>query len=150
MTTGAGNDIEEASQLARKMVCQFGMSSLGPMMFGKKEEQIFLGREIAQHRDFSEGTAVSIDYEVRKLILMAYERAKSILTENRDALIRIAESLQGRETLDAAEIQLLLAGKKLDARRSLKIEAKAERPTPAVEKNVRPLPMPPQEKPAPA
>jgi len=119
-------------------------------MFGKKEEQIFLGREIAQHRDFSEGTAVSIDYEVRKLILMAYERAKSILTENRDALIRIAESLQGRETLDAAEIQLLLAGKKLDARRSLKIEAKAERPTPAVEKNVRPLPMPPQEKPAPA
>src|SRR5437867_3799348 len=75
MTTGAGNDIEQATELARKMVCQFGMSSLGPMTFGKQEEQIFLGREIAQHRDYSEHTAVSIDEEVRKFVLQGYDRA---------------------------------------------------------------------------
>ena len=77
MTTGAGNDIEQATELARKMVCQFGMSSLGPMTFGKQEEQIFLGREIAQHRDYSEHTAVAIDEEVRKFVIQGYERAKS-------------------------------------------------------------------------
>ena len=80
MTTGAGNDIEQATELARKMVCQFGMSSLGPLTFGKQEEQIFLGREIAQHRDYSEQTAVAIDDEVRKFVIQGYERAKSILT----------------------------------------------------------------------
>jgi len=150
MTTGAGNDIEQASELARKMVCQYGMSSLGPMTFGKQEEQIFLGREIAQHRDYSESTAVSIDDEVRKLIIMGYERAKSILTENRDALIRIAESLLERESLDAAEIQMLIAGQTLEERRSPKIETKPEKPTPAPAKSVRPSPIPPQERPAPA
>jgi len=150
MTTGAGNDIEQASDLARKMVCQYGMSSLGPMTFGKQEEQIFLGREIAQHRDYSESTAVSIDGEVRKLIIMGYERAKSILTENRDALIRIAESLLERESLDATEIQMLIAGQTLEERRTPKIETKPEKPTPAPAKNVRPSPIPPQERPAPA
>ena len=80
MTTGAGNDIEQATELARKMVCQFGMSSLGPMTFGKQEEQIFLGREIAQHRDYSEHTAVAIDEEVRKFVLQGYDRAKNILS----------------------------------------------------------------------
>src|SRR5438093_4444229 len=93
MKNNAGYDIEQATELARKMVCQFGMSSLGPMTFGKQEEQIFLGREIAQHRDYSEHTAVAIDDEVRKLIMQGYERAKSILTENRNALVRIAEAL---------------------------------------------------------
>src|SRR5947208_16952819 len=93
MTTGAGNDIEQATELARKMVCLFGMSSLGPMTFGKQEEQIFLGREIAQHRDYSESTAVSIDNEVRKFVLNGYERAKIILMGNREALVRIAEAL---------------------------------------------------------
>ena len=68
MTTGAGNDIERATELARKMVCEWGMSDLGPLTFGKKEEQIFLGREIAQHRDYSEATAVKIDEEVQKLV----------------------------------------------------------------------------------
>src|SRR2546427_10493831 len=87
-TTGAGNDIEQATDLARKMVCLFGMSSLGPMTFGKQEEQIFLGREIAQHRDYSEHTAVAIDEEVRKFVLQGYDRAKTILSENREALIR--------------------------------------------------------------
>ena len=150
MTTGAGNDIEQASELARKMVCQYGMSSLGPMTFGKQEEQIFLGREIAQHRDYSESTAVSIDDEVRKLIIMGYERAKSILTENREALIRIAESLLERESLDANEIQMLIAGQALEERRSPRIETKPEKPTPAPAKSVRPSPIPPQERPAPA
>src|SRR5437763_11667087 len=82
MTTGAGNDIEQASELARKMVCEFGMSDLGPLTFGKKEEQIFLGREINQHRDYSEETAIRIDSEVKRFIISGYDRAKSILNEN--------------------------------------------------------------------
>ena len=150
MTTGAGNDIEQASDLARKMVCQYGMSSLGPMTFGKQEEQIFLGREIAQHRDYSESTAVSIDNEVRGFINKGYERAKTILTEHREALIRIAESLLERESLDAAEIQMLIAGQALEERRPAKVESKPEKPTPAPAKTVRPSPIPPQERPAPA
>src|SRR5678809_597935 len=73
MSTGAGNDIERATELARKMVCEWGMSDLGPLTFGKKEEQIFLGREIAQHRDYSEATAVKIDAEVQKLVKRGYD-----------------------------------------------------------------------------
>src|SRR5689334_24612865 len=152
MTTGAGNDIEQATDLARKMVCQFGMSSLGPLTFGKQEEQIFLGREIAQHRDYSEETALAIDDEVRKFIMQGYQRAKSILTDNRDALVRIAEALLERESLDAAEIKMLIAGHPLEERRSPKIEPKNEKPTPAPAKGVvRPTPgFPPHEKPSPA
>ena len=152
MTTGAGNDIEQATELARKMVCQFGMSSLGPMTFGKQEEQIFLGREIAQHRDYSEHTAVAIDEEVRKFVLQSYDRAKMILTENRDALIRIAEALLERESLDATEIKMLIAGKPLEERRTPKVEPKSEKPTPAPAKGVvRPAPsISPHEKPSPA
>src|SRR5213592_1773898 len=152
MTTGAGNDIEQATDLARKMVCQFGMSSLGPLTFGKQEEQIFLGREIAQHRDYSEHTAVAIDEEVRKFVLQGYDRAKTILSENREALIRIAEALLERESLDAAEIKLLIAGQPLEERRSLKVEPKNEKPTPVPSKGVvRPTPgISPHEKPSPA
>ncbi|PYS00556.1 MAG: cell division protein FtsH [Acidobacteria bacterium] len=153
MTTGAGNDIEQATDLARKMVCQFGMSSLGPLTFGKQEEQIFLGREIAQHRDYSEHTAVSIDDEVRKFIMQGYERAKSILTDNRAALIRIAEALLERESLDASEIKMLIAGQPLEERRTPpKVEPKSEKPTPAPAKGVvRPAPsISPHEKPSPA
>ena len=113
MTTGAGNDIEQATALARKMVCQYGMSTLGPLTFGKQEEQIFLGREISQHRDYSEETAESIDEQVRSLVMQGYERAKTILTENMDALERIAEGLLERESLDAAQIQLLIDGEPL-------------------------------------
>ena len=152
MTTGAGNDIEQATDLARKMVCQFGMSSLGPLTFGKQEEQIFLGREIAQHRDYSEHTAVAIDEEVRKFVTHAYDRAKNILVENRDALIRIAEALLERESLDAAEIKALIAGQTLEERRPPKIEPKPEKPNPAPAKGVvRPAPgISPHEKPSPA
>ena len=116
MSTGAGNDIERATEMARKMVCEWGMSSLGPLTFGKKEEQIFLGREISQHRDFSEETAREIDSEVRRLVGAGYEKAKNIITENRESLIRIAQALLEREVLDANELKLILEGKQLPAR----------------------------------
>jgi cell division protease FtsH len=113
MSTGAGNDIERATELARKMVCEWGMSELGPLTFGKKEEQIFLGREIAQHRDYSEATAIQIDEEVRKMVSAGYNTAKQILSENRETLIRIALALIEREVLDAVEIKMLVEGTNL-------------------------------------
>jgi len=113
MSTGAGNDIERATEMARKMVCEWGMSDLGPLTFGKKEEQIFLGREISQHRDYSEDTAIKIDGEVRKLVNSGYETAKGILEGNRDTLQKIAAALLEREVLDASEVMLLVEGKEL-------------------------------------
>jgi cell division protease FtsH len=113
VTTGAGNDIERASDLARRMVCEYGMSNLGPMAFGKKEEQIFLGREISQHRDFSEETARQIDAEVRTFVDNAYKSAYSILDENKDAMHRLALALLERESLDGFEIKMVLEGKTL-------------------------------------
>jgi cell division protease FtsH len=113
MTTGAGNDIEQATDLARKMVCQYGMSTLGPLTFGKQEEQIFLGREISQHRDYSEETAKSIDEQVRNFIMQGYDRAKAIMMENKAALVRIAEALLERESLDAVDVQMLIDGERL-------------------------------------
>ncbi len=93
MTTGAGNDIERATEIARKMVCEWGMSQLGPLTFGKKEEQIFLGRELSQHRDYSEETAREIDAEVRRFIDAAYKTAFDVLDGNRDVLERIAHGI---------------------------------------------------------
>jgi cell division protease FtsH len=116
MSTGAGNDIERATEMARKMVCEWGMSSLGPLTFGKKEEQIFLGRELAQHRDFSEETAREIDAEVRRFVNGGYESARKIIETNREALVRIAEALLEREVLDAGELKLVLEDKPLPAR----------------------------------
>ena len=113
LTTGAGNDIERATDLARKMVCEYGMSRLGPLTFGKKEEQIFLGREIAQHRDFSEETARQIDGEVRSLVDEAYRSAYNILDTHQDVMHRMSAALLERETLDANEIRLLIEGKEL-------------------------------------
>jgi cell division protease FtsH len=113
MSTGAGNDIERATDMARKMVCEWGMSDLGPLTFGKKEEQIFLGREIAQHRDYSEDTAIKIDQEVRKLVNNGYATAKQILSDNRDTLEKIARALIEREVLDANEIKMLVEGQEL-------------------------------------
>ena len=115
ITTGAGNDIERATELARKMVCEWGMSELGPMSFGKKEEQIFLGREIAQHRDYSEATAIRIDEEVRRLVKQGYDRAKAIIEQHSDALVRIAEALLEREVLDGNEVMQLIRGEPLPA-----------------------------------
>ena len=96
------------------MVCEYGMSSLGPLAFGKKEEQIFLGREISQHRDYSEDTAIKIDAEVQKIINEQYTLAENILKDNRDALIRLAEALLEFETLDGVQIRRVVAGLPLD------------------------------------
>src|SRR4030095_15431811 len=105
MTTGAGNDLEQATDMARRMVCEWGMSeTMGPLTFGKKEEQIFLGREIAQHQDYSESTASLIDKEVKRLVLEGYERARDILSTNGDSLHRIARALLAREVLDADQV----------------------------------------------
>ena len=121
-TTGAGNDIEKASDLARKMVCDIGMSDdLGPLTFGKREEQIFLGREIAQHRDYSELTAQKIDEEVTSIVTSAYERATKLLKDNLDTLHRMANALLEKETLDSADIDKIMAG----AKESPKEEAEA-------------------------
>ena len=114
ITTGASNDIERATELARAMVCEYGMSEMGPLTFGKKEEQIFLGREIAQHRDFSEETAIKIDQQVKKIITAQFERAKAIIEDNRDTMVRLAECLLERETLDGVEIRRIVAGLTLD------------------------------------
>ncbi|MFQ5817820.1 MAG: ATP-dependent zinc metalloprotease FtsH [Terriglobia bacterium] len=113
LTTGAGNDFEQATELARKMVCEWGMSEMGPVAFGKQEEAIFLGREIAQHRDYSEDTAIRIDQEVKKIVMNGYRKARAVLEGNRETLERIAQALLEREVLDAAEINLLIAGKPL-------------------------------------
>jgi cell division protease FtsH len=113
ITTGAGNDFEQATVLARKMVCEWGMSEMGPMTFGKIEEQIFLGREIAQHRDYSEDTAIHIDQEVKKIVMTAYDKARELISGNRYAMDRIAEALLDREVLDIKEVQLLMDGKAL-------------------------------------
>jgi cell division protease FtsH len=113
ITTGAGNDIERATDISRKMVCDWGMSSLGPLAYGKKEEAIFLGREIAQHRDYSEDTAIRIDREVHSIVTNAYNNAHAILENNRDVLERIALALLDREVLDATELRLLMENKPL-------------------------------------
>jgi cell division protease FtsH len=109
-TTGAGNDIERATTLARKMVCDFGMSdSLGPLSFGKKEDQIFLGREIAQHRDYSELTAQKIDEEVRAIVTDSYAKTSNLIKENLEALHQLAGALLEKETLDGKQIDEILA-----------------------------------------
>jgi len=113
ITTGAGNDIERATDIARNMVCEWGMSELGPLAFGKKDEAIFLGREIAQHRDYSEDTAIQIDKEVKRIVSASYDRARNLLSSNRDVLERIAQALLEREVIDAAEVKLLMEGKPL-------------------------------------
>ncbi|HUF04141.1 MAG TPA: ATP-dependent zinc metalloprotease FtsH [Aridibacter sp.] len=114
VTTGASNDIERATDLARSMVCEYGMSSLGPLTFGKKDEQIFLGREINQHRDYSEDTAIKIDQEVNKIIADGYEQARQVITDNREAMIRLSEALLERETLDGVQIRRVVAGLPLE------------------------------------
>ena len=118
MTTGAGSDIERATSLARAMVCEYGMSALGPMTFGKKEQEVFLGREIGQSRDFSDDTAKQIDVEVRRFVDVAYKSAYEILDANHDIMHRMSAALLERETLDAAEIKLIIEGKELPEARS--------------------------------
>jgi cell division protease FtsH len=115
ITTGAGNDLERATDLARRMVCEWGMSdAMGPLTFGKKEEQIFLGREIAQHQDYSEDTALRIDQEVKRFVTDNYTRAQNILTQHKQRILDMADALLARETLDADQVNRLAAGQPLD------------------------------------
>ncbi|MEE8547727.1 MAG: ATP-dependent zinc metalloprotease FtsH [bacterium] len=116
LTTGAGNDIERVTELARKMVCEWGMSEkMGPLTFGKKEEQIFLGREFAKHRDYSESTAIMIDEEVKNIVTGAHDRATDIIEENIEKLHLLAKALLEREVLDGDEIDSVLKGESLPA-----------------------------------
>ncbi len=115
LTTGAGNDLERATELARKMVCEWGMSdAMGPLTFGKKEEQIFLGREIAQHQDYSEDTALKIDQEVKRFVTDNYQRSHRLLSEHKATLVKIADALLAREVLDAEQVKRLAAGLPID------------------------------------
>jgi cell division protease FtsH len=115
LTTGAGNDIEQATSLARRMVCEWGMSDkLGPLTFGKKQEEIFLGREIARHRDYSEETAQQIDAEVKRIVETAEEKAVELLAAHIDVLKKVAETLLERETLDGDELDRIIQGEELE------------------------------------
>jgi cell division protease FtsH len=115
LTTGAGNDLERVTEMSRRMVCEWGMSeAMGPLTFGKREEQIFLGREISKTQDYSEETAVRIDQEVKKLVTDNYDRAYKILTENKTVLLRIADELLAREVLDADQVKRLAQGLALE------------------------------------
>ncbi len=152
-TTGAANDLERATEQARKMVCEWGMSEeMGPLTFGKQEEQIFLGREISQRHDYSENTAMQIDAEVKKIVLHSYQQAKNILQEHTEALTRLAETLLEYETLDFDDIKAVIKGEKISK------DIKPESPdTPAPEEKDKDEEKPslpslinPKERPAPA
>jgi cell division protease FtsH len=115
ITTGAGNDLERATELARRMVCEWGMSSnMGPLTFGKKEEQIFLGREIAQHQDYSEDTALRIDKEVKRIVTDNYARAQELITAHKQQILDMADALLQREWLDGDQVRRIVAGQALD------------------------------------
>ncbi len=151
-TTGASNDLERVTDRARKMVCEWGMSEdMGPLTFGKKEEQIFLGREIAQHQDYSEETAIQIDKEVKKLVLACYAKAKKLLDGNRDSLIRVAEALLEYETLNSDEVKSIIKGEKIH--RELEVEP-PDAPAPEQKEKEEEKSLPslvnPDERPAPA
>ena len=114
LTTGAGKDIEQATKIARKMVCEWGMSDvLGPMTFGKKNEEIFLGREIQSHRDYSEVTARMIDEEVVRVVRKAQSTADQILKDNVEQLHNLAKALLEHETIDGDEVVSVMEGKKI-------------------------------------
>jgi cell division protease FtsH len=119
-TTGAGHDFETATEIAKKMVSEWGMSSLGPVTFGKREEQLFLGREITRHMDYSEATAVEIDREIKRIIMENYERAKKILIENKEKLVKMAEALLDLESLDENEIEMIMQGVEPESLKSFK------------------------------
>ena len=114
LTTGAGNDLERATELARRMVCEWGMSEkMGPLTFGKKEEMIFLGREVSKHQDYSEDTSKMIDEEVKRLVMEAHDTAKRLIEEHVDVLGRLAEELLKREILDGEQIKMIIRGEEL-------------------------------------
>jgi cell division protease FtsH len=111
-TTGAANDFEKATEIARKMVCQYGMSDLGPLTFGERDDLVFLGKDLAMHKNFSEKTAERIDEEVKKIVTRNFDRAKGIIEKNKAKLVKIAEALLEKEVLDSDEIEVIVYGKK--------------------------------------
>jgi cell division protease FtsH len=127
-TTGAANDFEKATDIARKMVCQYGMSDLGPLAFGERDDLIFLGKELAMHKNFSEKTSERIDDEVRKIVTRNFDRAKDLVENNKDKLVKIAEALLEKEVLDSDEIEAIMHGKKLKKKVPKKKEPKPEEP----------------------
>ena len=144
LTTGAGNDLERSTEMARQMVCEWGMSDkMGPLTFGKKEEQIFLGREIAQHTDYSEDTALKIDAEVKRLVSEQYTRCTELLTQHKQRLIDIADALLAREILDADQVRRLAYGHPLDEPPAADVPG-SDSATPSKEKE-RPSIVPPME-----
>jgi cell division protease FtsH len=117
LSTGSGNDIEQATQLSRKMVCEWGMSSkLGPVTFGKKDEEIFLGRDFGHIKNYSEHTAELIDSEIRTLVDGANQKASKLLKDNRNILENLAAALLERECLDGEQVELIIKGQTLPAR----------------------------------
>jgi len=148
LTTGAGNDLERVSSLAHKMVCEWGMSeALGPLTFGKREEQIFLGREIGKTLDYSEDTAVRIDKEVKRIVMDNYERARTLLTTRKELLLKIADELLAREVLDADQVKRLVQGLPLDERPAVPAAVAPVAETPRRESPERPAMVPPLAKP---
>jgi len=125
-TTGAANDFEKATEIARKMVCQWGMSELGPLTFGERDDLIFLGRDLAVNKNFSERTSERIDEEVKKIIMRCFARTQELLEANRDRLVKIAALLLEKEALSSEEINAVIDGKKKAAP-----EAAAPAPPPA-------------------
>ena len=113
ITTGAANDFEKATDIARKMVCQYGMSEVGPLYLGERDEMVFLGRELTTQKNFSEHTAEIIDIEVKKIIMRNYQRAEHLIQTHRNILIKIADALLDKEVLNSDEIEKLLDGKEL-------------------------------------
>jgi cell division protease FtsH len=134
ISTGAQNDIEQATEMARKMVCEWGMSeALGPLTYGKKEEQIFLGKEFNRHQDYSEATALKIDAEIKRIVTEQYDRAQKTLTDGKAMLVRVAEALLEHEVLDGEHIKQVIEGRPLEIRRP---EPVAPPPPPAREVRV--------------
>jgi len=128
-TTGAANDFEKTTEIARKMVCEYGMSDLGPLTYGERDDLVFLGRDLAMHKNFSERTAELIDEEVRKIINRNFSRANEILQKNKDKLLKIAEALLEKEVLVSDEIKALIKGKEI-------ILKKKKPPVPQREKKI--------------
>ena len=153
VTTGASNDFQKATELARRMVTQYGMSELGPIQFGRGNHQVFLGRDFGEERNYSEEVASKIDAEVRRIIESSYERGRTLLTENWDKVERMVKSLLEYETVDAEEVRAILAGKPFDRndKGGTAVAADAELPPPAEEpQREKPSRIPPTIRPEPA
>jgi cell division protease FtsH len=142
-TTGAANDFEKATEIARKMVCQWGMSDLGPVTFGERDDLIFLGRDLAMHKNFSEKTAEMIDAEVKKIISRNLNRTKELLEKNRNSLIRVAEALLEKEVLTSEELNEVIKGKKIAKSKKLSVASKVKEEKPKKEaKKIHPIKKP--------